>query len=159
MVFVAGEDLTAARLNEEIGIAKRKFTDQSVTTTTFVNDDTLTWPVAANTAYLFEFHLVYTGDVAGDLNVGWTYPAGSSMSWSIDGLGASLGYNNVGNIDGATNATFGAAGTGLGRLAHITGYLAVAGTAGNFLLRFARAAGSGTATVMRAGSFGVVFRV
>ena len=160
MVFLAGEDANAKRLNEETGWPIRKSTDQSVTSsTTLVNDNALTWPVDANTNYLFDMQLVYTGGTTGDIKIGWGVPAGAAASWSAAGLDASLGYKNVANLADTVTSDFGCVATITGRLIEVSGYLAVDSTAGNFTLRFAQQTSNATASTMRAGSFGILYRV
>jgi len=160
MTFLAGEDANSKRVNEELGWGIRKNSDQSVTSsTTLVSDAELTWPVDANVNYVFDMDLVYTGaNGAGNLNIGWAVPSGAIMSWSATGLDTSLGYKNVGNLAAATASAYGTAGAAIGRIVQVSGYLHVDSTAGNFVLRFAQATSNGTATTMRAGSFGVVYR-
>jgi hypothetical protein len=160
VVFLAGENLTAQRLNEETGWAIRKASDQGVTSsTTLVTDNTLTWPVTANTNYLFDMYLIYTGGTAGDIKIGWAVPSGSTMSWAGEGLDEDLTYKNVGALTETSVSPYGAVSTSSGRMILVAGFLSVASTAGNFAVRFAQNASSATTTTMRAGSFGILFRV
>ena len=151
---------TSKRINEEVGWAIRKSTDQSVTSsTTFVNDSVLTWPVDANVNYLWEMNLVYTGAAAADIKIGWGVPAGALASWSAAGLDAALAYQNFGNQSESSTGVFGCMSTTLGRLIQIAGYLSVDSTCGNFTLRFAQNSSNASPTVMRAGSAGILYRV
>jgi hypothetical protein len=160
VTFLAGEDITSQRLDEEIGIGLRKNSDQSVTSsTTLVNDTQLTWPVSANTNYVFSMDLVYTGAATGNLKVGWGTPSGATMSWSAVGLDTSLGYKNVANLAAGTTSNFGAVSTTIGRLVQLTGYLHVDVTAGTFVLKWAQDTSNASSTVMRAGSAGIVYRM
>jgi hypothetical protein len=160
MVFYAGEDANSKRVNEEIGWAIRKSADQSVTSsTTLVTDNALTWAVDANVNYLFDAYLVYTGGTTGDIKIGWAVPSGSGMSWSAEGLDEDLNYKNVGNLSEASTSPYGCVNTTTGRMILVAGYLRVDATAGNFSLRFAQQVSSATATTMRAGSFGLLYRV
>lgn len=160
MAFLAGEDLTSKRLTEETGAGVRKFVDQTVTSsTTLVNDTALTWTVEANTNYLFEFYLAYTGATTGDIKIGLGVPAGATAAWHAAGLDGSLAYKNAANMSEASVPDFGCVSTSLGRLIQAAGYLAVDSTAGTFVLKFAQQASSATATTMRSGSFGILYRV
>jgi hypothetical protein len=160
VTFLAGEDMDSKRLNEEIGLALRKAADQSVTSsTTLVSDNTFTWALDASTRYAYELFLVYTGSSSGNLNIGWTVPAGAAMAWCATGLDTGLAYKNVANLAAATASTFGAVSTSLGRLAQISGTIQLDTTAGNFTLKWAQATSNASATVMRAGSFGYAYRV
>jgi hypothetical protein len=159
-VFYAGEDANSKRLNEEIGWAIRKGADQSVTSSTaLVNDTALTWAVDASTNYLFDLQLVCTGNVAGNITIGFAVPAGSSGGWSAVGLDTSLAYKNIGNVALGTTSAFGTAGASIARLIQVCGFLRVDTTPGNFVVRFAQATSNATATTMRAGTVGTLFRV
>lgn len=160
MVFYAGEDANSKRVNEEIGWAIRKSTDQAVTSsTTLVTDTALTWPVDANVNYLFDMYLVYTGGTAGDIKIGWSVPAAAGMSWSAEGLDEDLAYKNVGNLSETSTSPYGCVSTSTGRMILVAGFLRVDVTSGTFALRFAQQVSSATATTMRAGSFGILYRV
>lgn len=159
MTFLAGEDITSKRLGEEIGLPLRKPADQSVTSsTTLVNDNFFTWVLDASTRYAVELFLAYTGDPAGNLKTGWGVPAGTTMTWNATGLDTGLAYKNAANIAAASTTAFGAASTSLGRLAHITGTILTDTTAGSFTLRWAQNTSNAAATIVRAGSFGYVYR-
>lgn len=160
MAFLAGEDANSKRLNEEVGWAIRKSTDQTVTSsTTLVTDNALVWAVDANTNYLFDMYLIYTGPAAGDIKIGWAVPSGATMTWSAEGLDEDLGYKNVGNLTEASTSPYGCVNTTTGRMILVAGLLRVDTTAGNFSLRFAQQTSSGTATRMAAGTFGILYRV
>lgn len=159
MVFLAGEDLNSKRLNEETGIPIRKSADQNVTSsTTLVSDTAFTWTLDASTRYAFEMFVAYTGATAGNLNVGWSVPSGASMAWCATGLDTGLAYKNVANLAAGTTSTFGAAGTTLGRVAHLSGTILTDTTSGSFTLRWAQATSNVSATSVRSGSFAVVYR-
>lgn len=161
MVFLAGEDANAKRVNEELGVLARKSVDQTVTSsTTLVNDTALTWSLAdANTRYAFDLYLAYTGATAGNLLVGWGVPAGAAMAWFATGLDTALAYKNLANLSAGTTTSFGAAGVSLGRVAQVSGTILLDSTTGSFTLRWAQNTSNASATTMRAGSFGVVYRV
>jgi hypothetical protein len=157
--FLAGEDLDSKRLNEETGFTLRKPSDQSVTSsTTLVNDTFFTWVLDASTRYGFELFLAYTGDSTGNLKTGWAVPAAATVTWNATGLDTGLAYKNAANLTGASTTPFGAASTTLGRLAHITGTILTDVTAGNFTLRWAQNTSNAAATIVRTGSFGYVYR-
>jgi hypothetical protein len=159
-VFLAGEDLTQKRLNEEIGVTLRKSADQTVNnTTTMVNDTHLTWPVDALGRYVFDMELVYTAATAADIRIGWGSPTGTAMSWSATGLDTALAYKNVANLAAATTSNFGGNGVASGRVIHVSGYVDVGATAGSFTLRWAQDTANASDASMRTGSAGTLYRV
>lgn len=141
----------------------RKTANESVTSSaTLQNDDHLLLQVAANATYLLELFLIYDGDVtvgAGDIQIGFTFPAGATIDWTPGGIttGATTQSASVKLSHQSTGAGegVGSVGTGAGNrvVARATGILQVAGTAGTLQLQWAQLTSSATATTVLANSF------
>lgn len=144
------------------GASIRKTADESVTSSTSMQDDNeLLIAVAANTNYIFEGFIIYDGATAGDIIMGWSGPAGSTIEWFADSLinSATTGVDAVARTYQTTGTPSGGAlGAGSNVFANPRGIIQVAGTAGNLQFRWAQLASSGTATRVRAGSMLTVRR-
>lgn len=160
MTFLAGEDATSKRMEDELGVGRRKVSDQSVTSsTTLVNDTVITWPVDAFGQYIFDLYLAYTGSTTGNLSIGFGVPTGATMSWCADGLDTGLAYKNVANLTAVSVSAYGCASISAARTVHVSGFLSVDVTAGTFVLKWAQNTSNATSTVMRAGTMGLLTRV
>lgn len=137
----------------------RKTANESVTSsTTLQNDDQLVLAVAANTTYVLDMMLIYSGAEAGDLQLNWTVPTGATMDYRWDGPPTSITGTSDGDTRyGALNAPPGtstAIGATAGNLiAFGRGLLVVGGTAGNVQLQWAQSSSSGTATTIKSNSY------
>jgi hypothetical protein len=129
------------------------------TNTVLGNIAGLSKAVVASHVYQLSGKILYTaggGAGAGQLKIGWTAPAGSTLLWSPMGLvvnGAS-GVSGSITTDGSVLAdarSFGAGGASTCSL-HVDGILTVGGASGTFQFQAAQAASSATATVIKAGS-------
>jgi hypothetical protein len=154
-----------AGLRQAYGIRATKTTDETVTSsTTLQNDDELSVAVAANTTYKVKFWLTVFGAAAGDIKVALTFPTGSTCK-TFGGLGM---YN--GSAAAATNAdveahgygststsptssiTFGVPDTN-GIVLTCEATIAVGPTAGAITVQWAQGTSSGTGTTVKAGSY------
>jgi hypothetical protein len=138
----------------------RKTANESVTSSaTLQDDDHLLLQVAANAAYLLELFLVYDGATTGDIQIGFTFPAGATIDWTPGGLttGATQqsGSVKLAHVSTGAGEGVGAVGTGAGNrvVARATGILQVAGTAGTLQLQWAQLASDATATTVLANSW------
>tara|TARA_Y100000114_G_scaffold43216_1_gene38660 strand:- start:10400 stop:12316 length:1917 start_codon:yes stop_codon:yes gene_type:complete len=122
---------------------------QSVSSsTTLVDDDTLTVPVHANQRSAFRATIMYDGPAAGDIKIAFTGPSGSTVTYGpssgtrintsdsivvqgvvTDGTAIELGCNSSGD-----------------RCIEIIGQIATGGTAGNLTLQFAQVTSDATNT-------------
>lgn len=145
-----------------IGVFAIKTGDESVTSsTTLQNDDQLVLPVAANARYIMDGWFRYTGAAspAGDLKMGWTLPSGASMSWTNFGVNTSAltAYNVV------VELTAGGRAVGTNGATEMScapkGYIATSSTSGSLQLQWAQNSSSGTATVLKVGSYVRIVRV
>lgn len=143
---------------EKLHVAINKALDESITSSaTFQDDDHLSQAVGASETWLFEFHVMYEGTVAGDIRVAVNGPAGATVLYVASGFPSSIG-TNVGDIskEGVNGfdagRVYGAVGVGSVVDIYIKGRLVVGGTAGTFVLRWAQGTADATATIVKAGS-------
>lgn len=153
----AGQRITAALLNAGLAQSVIKPGDQSVTSsTTLQNDNALVIPSSAlvlNAQYLFTCNLIYEGGTLGssDLKISWSVPAGATLRLSLKAQNASGNPNNNDLIQGA-NGTCGSGGAGNVLAALMAGSLIMGGTAGAVQLQWAQNTSSATATIVHAQS-------
>lgn len=157
--WVPGAVLTAADLDrymvQQDWVVKTS--DQSVTSsTTPVADSELMLTVDANSRYWVEGFLIADGAAGGDLQLGWTGPAGAAMDWVSDGLttAATTGVDAISrSAQGLTNLpSIGTIGAGSNVAVPLRGVLTTAGAGGTLRLRWAQGTSNATATRVRAGS-------
>jgi hypothetical protein len=121
-----------------------------------VSDGVITLAVEANSTYLFDATIFYDASTAGDFNVGWASPTGSSGYWMPDciGTGASGTSAASAHSRNAITSSVGAGGVGVGTVAamHATGMLIVGSTAGSFTLKYAQNTADATDATLRAGT-------
>lgn len=149
----AGSRITASMLRGVAPLAVVKGADESVTSsTTLQNDDALFLSVAANATYLFECYLNYEGGTLGssDLKLVWSAPSGATMRFTFAHVDTS--GNNVCSVTSAAGSTLttGTNGAASLRGATMKGTLAVGATAGTLQLTWAQNTSSGTATIIHA---------
>lgn len=125
-------------------------TDQSVTSsTTLTNATGMSFSIAANETWYFDFTIGVTCSVAGQSQFAITSPSGASGSNIASANGTGTGC--------VAGAAFGSAMTITGTLTavmvHITGYVTASSTPGTVQLQFAQATSDGTATKVKTGSF------
>ncbi|MFE2544820.1 hypothetical protein [Actinacidiphila glaucinigra] len=136
--------------------AVHKTADEQVTSATALQDDDhLALTVAANAVYALDMYVDADADPNADITLGWSAPAGATMSWTEGGISAGNG-NNIGSIklsrlDVATSSGIGLLATGTAAMPR--GVVRTGGTAGTLRLRWAQTVLSGTPTILRAGSW------
>lgn len=157
--LLAGEILTAAKITARQTSTVWKTVDQSVTSsTTLVNDNILSFAVSANATYSVELVLAVTAATAGDIKIDWAVPTSSTGQRAC--IGAEVASTNGGDTlarltrstDWTTDVTYGGGGVNDYRVTEL-GLLSTAGTSGTLQLRWAQGTSSGTATIVRAGSY------
>lgn len=172
--WVAGEKPPASTLNAHIranfnainGFA-RKTADESVTSsTTLQNDDHLVYTISAAGTYLVDLYLFGTSaaNAAGDLNVGFSFPAGT-LHFAATGLGLTLGSGNDGTVTppGLLSATSGTSVLGLG-LSTSTLFIRVyailiATGAGTLQFMWCQNSSNASASTLKSGSYMTVKQV
>lgn len=132
----------------------RKTSNESVTnSTTNQADDQLFVPVQANAIYVVQLVVKYSAATAADLKLLFRVPSGGSF----EGMGTTL-VSSAGSQQDLQSMPYaltsevwgGLGGDSWGR---VDGMLITAGTAGDFAVDWAQNASSGTATIIKAGSF------
>lgn len=155
LIRITGLETRMTAAEAETRIAVKTADEQVVSSTTLQDDDHLSLTVVAGGWYAVDAFLDVEGDPAGDLTLGWSLPAGATMSWTEGGISAG-NTNNIGSIklqrnDAATSSSVGiiAAGSSV----RPAGRLTVGGTAGTLQLRWAQTASSVTPTIVKTGSW------
>jgi hypothetical protein len=166
--WTAGQKITAALLNSMQPLYVAKPSDQSVTSsTTNVNDTALFLTLEANAVYVVSGLLLYSAHQDGDARIGWTVPASATFAWichaQTAGGTSGIAAGVVVDVQAAGAGTFPLGGADTGNSTVMTGLLSgrvvTSGTAGNLQLNWAQRVSSGTATIMRAGSWLTAQRV
>jgi len=153
----AGQRITASLLTSMLPITVSKPADESVTSsTTLQNDDDLVVAVSANATYVMDGYIMTSGAAAGtgDLKIDFTIPSGATMKYTSFGTttaSPAVQYEATVNANSTARAigTNGSADMGVAIQAVIT----VGSTAGSVQLRWAQNTSSGTATILRATSY------
>jgi hypothetical protein len=126
--------------------------------------------------YRVELHLIIDGDQAASFGLAFTAPAGTAMSWSVEGLAAPAdggrGMRRGADADvgaghlmlmaatsPATQRDVGLAGAGIPVAAVVRGIVACGPNGGTFGLRWARGAASSAPVTLHAGSSMTVEKV
>jgi hypothetical protein len=116
------------------------------------NDDTLFVPVTANAVYEARGRFLYNGNSTADLKLGWTFPTGLTMSYTI--LGVFVATPTVfSTSDFSQTSNPALEGAGADRTAIMWGLVTVSSTAGTLQLQWAQNAANASNTNMLAGSY------
>jgi hypothetical protein len=161
-LIVAGSRITAALLQSVAPMGVIKGADESVTSsTTLQNDNELFVPVIANATYLFDCYLDFEGGTAGasDIQWQWTIGAGTLRYQAIyaqasSGLGLIAGVTYA----GSANVAAGTNGAGSLRGLSMNGTLVTSG-ASSLQLQWAQNTSSATATIVHAQSYLSLWRI
>lgn len=144
----------------------RKTGDETVTSSTVLQDDDhLLATVVANATYEFRLVAFYDGGTTGDIKLGFTVPASSTLIWGING--ATAGVSNIANATAnwtvttasGGSAVVGANGAATKMILRAEGLLRTAGTAGTLQLQWAQSSSDATATTLFTDSYLIVRRV
>jgi hypothetical protein len=139
----------------------KKAADQTVTSsTTLVNDSSLSFAVAGNETWSFDVVLFVRGSTQADVKVAFTVPSGATINWGGLGAATSAG-SQVGDeleahaTSGTGSVSFGCKGTTSADtvMIHIDGLVVNSNTAGTVQLQWAQANSTSTGTVVLANSF------
>lgn len=165
--FTAAEVVTAAKLDSGMVDYILKTADESVTSsTTLQNDNHLAATIGATGTYAADLHLWITSaaDAAGDIKVSFTFPTGT-LHMSGDGLdtslatgfgGTSTGLGVLSATSGTSTIAFGASTSTLCVRVHA---LLIATATGTLQLQWAQNGSNGNATTVKAGSHMIVRQV
>lgn len=159
-VFLADESPTADQVNDwmvNVTFARKTGTQSIPSSTALQNDSQLVVPVKANAIYQMDALLLYDGDAAGDLQMGWSAPSGATLDYSAMGLHVLAGgYNDdqtaCFNLS-ASAPSLGAIGAGTTCAGRLFGLLVMGGTGGNLQFRWAQRTAHATPTRVFANSF------
>jgi len=160
--FFAGQRLTAALLRSMQPITVVKAADESVTSSTTLQDDNhLILPLEANATYTLEGGLYYDGQFnAGNLKLTWTLPASATFYWSANGPATGGAAAYASNAVTSGNISLGTYGTGGAKTtASVNATVVTVGTAGNMTLRWAQDTSNATATTIYAKSWLRAWRI
>jgi len=138
--------------------AARKASDTVLNNTaTLTADPELSIAVTSGGVYQVEAFLIYAASTAADLNLGWTYPAGSTMDWTSNALITTITGNTGGlhrgrqSITGALPAG-GAGATAGSKVIALPSGILVAGATGNLVLTWAQLVAEATDATVYANS-------
>lgn len=143
----------------------RKQNDLARAVATPTADPELSFTVAANAVYFLDGWIKYSADVAVDISIDWSIPAGALGEWtgsgaSIDTAASANGYSlQVASTDIDALRSFGGAGTGANLTVDIKGTLRTQGTAGTYSLLWSQRVASATATTVYTDSWLRLHRV
>ncbi|MFF7180129.1 collagen-like protein [Streptomyces sp. NPDC008121] len=150
-----GAGATTALRSTDILLA-HKLADEPVTLSTVLQDDDhLAIAVAANATYALDSYLDVEADPAADITLGWSAPAGATLSWTDSGISAG-NTGNIGSLKQGRNDLPATSGVGIvvaGSVVRPAGVLRTAGTAGTLRLRWAQTVSSATPTILKNGSW------
>jgi len=158
----AGARITASAMQGIAPLAVEKSADESVTSSTALqNDDALVAAVAANATYLFFCYLDYEGGTGGssDLKFSWSVPASATLRFSLIGSDSSATTMVSTTKSDSTSYTGRTAGAATLQANVQIGTLVTSSTAGNLQLQWAQNTSSGTATKVHAQSFLALWRI
>lgn len=170
--WATDEVVTAAMLNTHlrdnllaVGPISKKYktADESVTSSvTFQADDHLVFPIAANEIWAVHYTLFYQAAAAGDLATAVVAPTGvAAGSWlgqigsalaTTDRLDTNMSVLAVQGLGTGNPTQMGSSGTAF-HVGLLFAYVANGANAGNVELWWAQNASSGTATILKAGSW------
>lgn len=163
-VFSTGDVPTATQVNNLFvnTLFVRKPSNETVTSSTALQDDDhLQLTVEANTSFEVRMLLRYAAQLADDIKISFSGPAGATFDCAIMGLDtAATAFANDTNILLAISTAVGLGGLGGTNCgAYITGLLITSGTAGTFKLQWAQNNLSGSGVSVLSGSYMVANRV
>lgn len=159
--FTAGQVPTAGEVDDLATLFAYKTADESVgSSTTVQDDDHLFVTVAANSIYRVFAHLIYSARSDTDIKYGWVGPTGAALRWNAiaqDSANTGLTGTTYWGSDDITQLGHTAGGAGAENTTYmgswVWGILRTAGTAGTFKLQWAQSVSNATSTIMRADSW------
>lgn len=141
-----------------------KPSDESVTSSnTLQDDDDLTFAVAANEEWLFEFVVFMPGgDTAADIKVSLGVPSGADYRWGVQGYDLDAEsdlHMSAARINSVSFLQLGIPGASSLSIFVLRGHIVVDSTPGSVVFRWAQNASSATATTVAKGSYLVARKV
>lgn len=150
--FAAGDEPTAAQLNQYAPKIVVQVADTSPpvnNSTTLVNDDGMVFALEANTRYVISGRVVFNSGATPDIKIGWTYPAGVTLNYSLTGYSGGAFSSSGPYTQTSTPAMDGGASDDEFM---IRGVVTVSSTAGNLQLQYAQNTANASNTVIKAGT-------
>jgi hypothetical protein len=84
LTVAAGEKVLADHINRLVPLFARKTGDETITSNaTLQNDNDLAVAVVASVAYQFQLRAVINSGTTPDFKMGWTFPAGLTMTYDL----------------------------------------------------------------------------
>lgn len=153
----AGAKLRASVLNSLLTEvrplpARKEATETVNNSATLQNDDDLFVAVTASAVYNLDGRLLYNGNSTADFKIGWTFPTGLTMSYTI--LGVYVATPTVfSTSDFIQTSNPALEGAGADRTAIMWGRVIVSSTAGTLQLQWAQNTANASNTTLLAGSY------
>lgn len=153
----AGQIITADLLLAMNVYEVEQGADQSVTSSTTLQDTNLVIPVESNAVYEYRLLLSYTAATAGDAQIAWTVPTSATMSRRGHGLGQSVATSQTDadrsfSAVGAAGTAFGFGATGSTASFLEIGRIETSSNAGNATMQFAQRVSNATPSTLLAAS-------
>lgn len=161
----AGQTVTAELAQSWIPTHVVKASDESVTSsTTLQDDDEIQFTVEANATYRVSGVVWFGADPAGDMKLAFAGPTSATFVWvGMSGNSAAAAVTTSVHIDQQTISSSlvlgGVTANTTILAAPLDGILTVSSTAGTFKMQFAQNSSSATATTVKAGSYVELRRV
>jgi hypothetical protein len=153
VTFAAGDNPTAAELNDLAPRYAYKTSDETVNnSSTLQDDDFMALTVAASTKYEMRLYVIYNSGTTPDFKLGWTLPTGATNTYRYD-------YFDTGaspqKLYSSTVPTTGLAFGGIAADIYVlfTGTVSISTTAGTMQVQWAQNTPTVANTTVRAGSF------
>jgi hypothetical protein len=163
--LAAGDKPTAQQLNDFGPLFVTKLIDETVTSsTTLQDDDELFLSVAANCTYWMDVLFLYRAAATPLIKIAFSGPTAATLAWTPWALHNSVTAATAGTIetvirDISGEISLGVAGTGTTVTARPVGILTTSSTAGTFRVRWAQNVSNATGSVVKAGSSLMLRRV
>lgn len=164
-VLLAGQRITADLLTSMLPLhaAKTASTSRSATTTVTA-DPELQLEVAANAEYAIHGYLRISGPAAGDMDIKFTVPSGTTGSYAVTGRLAGTSALDT-DVRTSTRISFGVEtqfstpSTSAAQANHVVGRMITSSTSGTFSIDWAQTVSDATATVMESDSWIMLKRI
>jgi hypothetical protein len=169
--MLAGQDLTATFFNATIDNARSmKYQTADGTrnnTTTYLDSTDLTIALVANAAYTFDSCFFYDSSTGADVKIRLSLPVSTVAlvaSWGSTNLANTTATNTItqqgiGATSNIVEFSFSGAGSGTVMSARPSGWISVAGTAGNLVVGHAQNTPAVVNTLLKQGSWFAISRV
>jgi len=136
-------------------VTLRKTADQTVNnSTTLVNATDMVLPVNVNDIYKFEILVRMEATAVADMKVGWTVPAGATMSWREGPTSAPTPELT----DSSTDLMSGS-GAGVDAIGSYHGVIIIGATAGSVQMQFAQNTAEVSDTKLLTNTIGIFHKV